>query len=197
MASITLVGEMSEKHPLFGFPIGVDVDELFDVYGSDAVAHDERDPEHNYWVDVNECSDDVIPEEFVEEVDADDYYADVFSQLVEAGLAKKDEKDFYLDSDANDDEVLTSTCVPGTITWTHFFDDDDMVPVKVGIINASVRKPVVVDPNVRGGKKGKKFVWKRVEFAVEVVVRKHRHVDQKLAVMEFLRRTEPGPVLAV
>lgn len=54
---VTAVGEVSEAHPLFSFfNADLDVDEFFDVYGSDAIVRDPQDNQHNYWVDTNTCA---------------------------------------------------------------------------------------------------------------------------------------------
>ncbi|MDO8521625.1 MAG: hypothetical protein Q7S52_05925 [bacterium] len=76
MSSITLIGELNS----FALPIGVNPDELFDVYGSDAVLHDERDPQHNYWLQIDD-----VAEEDVHNIDFFDdeaYWEDLRTQLL-------------------------------------------------------------------------------------------------------------------
>lgn len=72
--SMTMIGELTS----FALPPGFDADELFDVYGSDAVTYDERDPEHNYWVNIDDVAVEHLSPEFLVSEEDDDarIYAD-------------------------------------------------------------------------------------------------------------------------
>lgn len=61
--ALTFCGELQQ----FGLPFHADdANELFDLYGSDALTHDPRDDERNYWIAIGDVSKEMLHADYLE-----------------------------------------------------------------------------------------------------------------------------------
>ena len=72
-----MIGDLNR----FTLPPGFEAQELFDVFGSDALTHDLNDPEHQ-WIPIDQVATEHLRQDYIDITSEEAYHAELRTQLL-------------------------------------------------------------------------------------------------------------------